>query len=60
MMDDWDFYSGNTAKTYTVVEQDEVQITKLLGPDGKPYAIRRPKMKLGFDLTTKNKEKRLA
>jgi hypothetical protein len=46
-----DFYSGNSASTHTVVEQDEVQLTKLLGPDGKPYAIRRPKMKLGFDLT---------
>ena len=34
-----------------VIEQDDVQLTQLLGPDGKPYAIRRPKMKLGFDLT---------
>lgn len=24
--------------TYFVVEQDEVQTTKLLGPDGQPYA----------------------
>lgn len=51
---DWyDFYSGNDAKTHTVHEADEVQETRLLGPDGKPYAIRRPKMKLGFDLTPK-------
>jgi hypothetical protein len=34
-----------------VYESDPVQYTKLLGPDGKPYAIRRPRMKLGFDLT---------
>jgi hypothetical protein len=46
-----DFYSGNSASTHIVVEQDEVQLTKLLGPDGKPYAIRRSKIKLGFDLT---------
>lgn len=60
MTDFWDYYSGNDAITRTIVEQDEVQITKLLGPDGKPYAIRRPKIKLGFDLTTKRSEKRLA
>lgn len=51
--DSWLFYSGNDAKTSTVHEQDDVQITQLLGPDGKPYAIRRPKVKLGFDLTPK-------
>jgi len=51
--DAWLFYSGNDAKTSIVHESDEVQLTKLLGPDGQPYAIRRPKMKLGFDLTPK-------
>lgn len=35
----------------TVYERDEVQICKLLGPDGKPYAIRRPKHPVGFNLT---------
>jgi hypothetical protein len=49
--DSWLFYSGNDAKTTVVLEKDEVQVTKLLGPDGQPYAIRRPKAKLGFDLT---------
>lgn len=58
--DSWLFYSGNEAKTSTVYEQDDVQLTKLLGPDGQPYAIRRPKIKLGFDLTTKQTQKRLA
>ncbi len=51
--DSWLFYSGNDAKTSVVHEQDEVQLSQLLGPDGKPYAIRRPKMKLGFDLSPK-------
>lgn len=49
--DSWLFYSGNDAKSTVVLEKDEVQFTKLLGPDGQPYAIRRPKAKLGFDLT---------
>lgn len=49
--DGWEYYSGNEARTYQVHEPDEVQVTQLLGPDGNPYAIRRPKMKLGFDLT---------
>jgi hypothetical protein len=49
--DSWSYFSGNEAKTTVVHEQDQVQITKLLGPDGQPYAIRRPKLKLGFDLT---------
>jgi len=52
---DWyDYYSGNDAATRIVVEQDEIQETQVLGPDGKPYAIRRPKVKLGFDLTPRN------
>lgn len=34
----------------TIIEPDEVQLTKVLGPDGKPYAIRRQKIKLGFAL----------
>lgn len=46
-------FSGNDAKTHTVHEQDEIQLCKLLGPDGQPYAIKRPKMKLGFDLSPK-------
>jgi hypothetical protein len=46
----WWFPEGETHGT-TVYEHDEVQLTQLLGPDGKPYAIRRPKFKMGFDLT---------
>jgi hypothetical protein len=38
-------------KGETVYILDEVQTTKLLGPDGQPYAIRRQKFKVGFDLT---------
>lgn len=53
--DFYDFYSGNEAKTRTVHEADEIQETQLLGPDGRPYAIRRPKMKIGFDLTPKKR-----
>jgi hypothetical protein len=53
--DAWLYYSGNEAKCTTVVEQDSVQLTKLLGPDGQPYAIRRPKSKLGFDLTPRTR-----
>ena len=49
--DSHDYFSGNAAQTYTVHEADEIQETKLLGPDGKPYAIRRPKIKMGFDLS---------
>lgn len=49
--DGWEFYTGNDAKTHYIIESDEVQLTQLLGPDGSPYAIRRTKMKLGFDLT---------
>ena len=37
----------------TVYERDEVQICKLLGPDGKPYAIRRNRHPVGFDLVKK-------
>jgi hypothetical protein len=48
--DGWEFYSG-TVGGETIIEADEVQISKVLGPDGSPYAIRRPKVKLGFDLT---------
>lgn len=33
-----------------VYESDPIQETKLLGPDGRPYIIRRPRMALGFDL----------
>ena len=46
-MNGWD---GQT-KGETVYKPDEAQLTTLLGPDGKPYAIRRTKSKLGFDLT---------
>lgn len=53
--DGWEYYSGNEARTNLVHESDEVQVTQLLGPDGNPYAIRRPKMKLGFDLTPKKR-----
>ena len=60
-MDDYyDYYSGNDARSRMVIEGDEVQLTKLLGPDGQPYAIRRPKLKLGFDLTPTQNKKRLA
>ena len=37
----------------TIYEPDEVQLCKLLGPDGKPYAIRRARQRIGFDLTKK-------
>lgn len=50
MMSDWWDLDGQT-KGETVYVPDEVQITKLLGPDGKPYAIRRTNFKLGFDLS---------
>jgi len=53
--DGWEFYSGNDAKTNYVHEADEVQETQILGPDGKPYAIRRSKMKIGFDLTPRKR-----
>ena len=53
--DGWEFYSGNDAKTNYVHEADEIQETQLLGPDGKPYAIRRPKMQIGFDLTPRKR-----
>jgi len=36
-----------------VHERDEVQITQLLGPDGKPYAIRRKAHPVGFRLVLK-------
>ncbi len=48
--DGWEYYSGNEAKATYIHEADDVQVTQLLGPDGQPYAIRRPRMKLGFDL----------
>jgi hypothetical protein len=51
----FEFYSGNEAKINYVHEADEVQETQLLGPDGRPYAIRRPKMKIGFDLTPRKR-----
>jgi hypothetical protein len=43
----WD---EGTTKGEVVYVPDDVQITKVLGPDGKPYAIRREKFKLGFAL----------
>lgn len=46
------FPEGETHGT-TVYDKDEVQITKLLGPDGQPYAIRRIKNRIGFDLSPK-------
>jgi hypothetical protein len=45
------WYEEGSCKGETVYVPDDVQICKLLGPDGKPYAIRRQKFKLGFDLT---------
>ena len=56
-MSDW-FVEGSVQGT-TVYEKDEIQLTKLLGPDGNPYAIRRPKTKIGFDLTPTNCKKDL-
>lgn len=47
---DYWFQDGQVQGT-TVYEPDEVQLSQVLGPDGKPFAIRRPKFKLGFDLT---------
>lgn len=49
----WWFPEGETQGT-TVYDKDEVLITTLLGPDGKPYAIRKARAKIGFDLTPKN------
>ncbi len=48
-----DYYWLPDGETFgqTIYEADEVQLSQVLGPDGKPYAIRRPKAKLGFDLT---------
>lgn len=50
------WFKEGECKGETVYVPDDVQICKLLGPDGQPYAIRRPKFKLGFDLTP-SKEK---
>lgn len=50
------WWDGQT-KGETVYVPDEVQITKVLGPDGQPYAIRRQKFKLGFDLSPRNDKK---
>jgi hypothetical protein len=47
------WWKHGEVKGETVYIQDEVQLTKLLGPDGEPYAIRRPKTKVGFDLSPK-------
>jgi hypothetical protein len=44
------WWDGQT-KGDTVYTPDDIQITQVLGPDGKPYAIRRQNFKLGFDLT---------
>jgi hypothetical protein len=44
------FPEGETQGT-TVYEYDEITVTKLLGPDGKPYELKKQKIKLGFDLT---------
>lgn len=52
------WYDEGRVEGKTVFEKEEIQLTKLLGPDGEPYAIRRPKTKLGFDLTpTKDKSR---
>lgn len=49
--DDWWYYNSGKTEDCTVFEKDEVQVTSVLGPDGTPYAIRRPKVKVGFDLS---------
>lgn len=53
----WSYYnnifSARASDTVAVVEKDEVIITSVLGPDGTPYALRRPKIKVGFDLSPK-------
>jgi hypothetical protein len=46
-----DYFYSSTLPTLTVLEKDEIQLTKVLGPDGQPYAIRRPKAIVGFDLS---------
>jgi hypothetical protein len=46
------FREGETQGT-TVYEYDEITVTKLLGPNGKPYELKKQKIKLGFDLTIK-------
>jgi hemin uptake protein HemP len=52
--DSWLFWAGNDARATTVLEQDEVRITRILDHNGQPYTLRRPKIKLGFDLTANN------
>ncbi len=47
--DSYWFKDGEVSGT-TVYEQEEVYLTKLLGPDGQPYAIHRPRRQIGFDL----------
>jgi hypothetical protein len=47
------WYREGETKGEVVYITDEVQLTKLLGPDGKPYAIRRIKNIVGFDLSPK-------
>jgi hypothetical protein len=49
--DSWLFWSGKDTLATTVIEQEDVRITRILDHNGQPYAIRQPKMKLGFDLT---------
>lgn len=50
----WWYEEGKVSGT-TVYERDEVQLSKVLGPDGEPYAIRRTKHPFGFDLTKRKK-----
>lgn len=51
---DYSYYfpDGSCSGT-TVFEKEEVQLTKLLGPDGEPYAIKRNKRRVGFELHKK-------
>lgn len=44
--DGWEGYTPSV----TIYEPDEVQISQVLGPDGKPFAIRRKKYTIGFVL----------
>lgn len=47
------YFSEGDCASPTIYESDEVQLTQLLGPDGQPYAIRRAKRRIGFELKKK-------
>jgi hypothetical protein len=46
--DGWEYFSGNDKNSINVSELDHVQETQVLGPDGKPYVMKRIKNPIGF------------